>query len=1233
MSHAKRRQAKTGRQSNGIDSPDVLMDDGAEDGNGEEWHGIESMDAKVREEGERHVESERKLPTRDELRSIKEASELFKSSSFKLQVDALLPNVRPKESRVIPLDEFLRLMYTTLMDLPSKPPVHPLEASHTAWKVAFEKPNDITLVGSWANRIGVKSASSVSWTIDIAVEMPATLFQEKDYLDCRFFHKRAHYLASLASAISLNEKLNVDVFYDSPTSNDRLTSLVLMPRKDGSSTDFTSLNARVRLLPVLPTPSPVSLHHLSSTRCNLRVKSFGDTKDASPCATPIYNSDLFICTTPRIHLLHTHEFIQEVPSFVDALALLRVWANQRGYSPGPKDKGCVIGFEDKGFFWTALIRFLFVGEDDFGQKMSKGTSRKTVGRGLSSYQLFRAALDFLAKHDFSTNAVFSRGGSKFPPETYNPQNESVFVDSASINVLAGVPQTSLDLLRHDAKITLDSLNKSTPATVIDPFAELFLQDRRQLSTRFDVVLGVSVGKVNLRRSHLIEALDSGSPSKYVLSKLASILRRALGDRVHAIGIFSPTIEAWPISYDHTNALLNDIHIGLILNPRNAFRLVDHGPAASEQDGQEAIDFRDFWGSKAELRRFKDGRIIESVVWEVRNSDERIRIPSSIVRFVLTRHFGFDAETDIRSYQKDFDDLLRVPDSLSQQLFFPGMQPGFKNAMAAFDTLVRSLKGLDEVIPLAILNVSPTSSDLRYTSIFAPIPMPPKNVVCLSSTMRYLPSMEIILQFERSGRWPDDLSAIQKMKLAFFERIASSLMNKISGLNAVVVTGDERAFNNSDSAYLEIVTPDGWAFSARIWHDREATLFDRLLGKKRTFVTNSAVSRTEGDMADLSSRQSMTDAFRFYKQRYIHAPKHHRAIANLCHRYPAYAGTARLVKRWLASHWVFEGHVSGEAIELLCAFIFVDGKDVLQQNEESCAGTPATKELGFFRVISFLKDWAWEFGLFVPVYETKSSTAEGDSAVHVKADSGKGVWTITTSEDREGKLWTSEGPDALVARRIRTLASSCMSHVLSHESRNLTPKASSNFNHFDTHLINMNCIQALFIHPSNDYDILIRLKPDTLCRAHQSIITPDIARRSDKKYANIPSLSSHNDQPMRVSFDPVLMYYNDLKVNGWSLRYIKITDVVSSCLQRVFAGSLEFFFDSFGGSVIGAVWDPTLSSAKPFRVLADYSSIPLTGKEKSSEKGQVMLNRESVLAEIQRLGDGLVEAIEEQRVPA
>lgn len=48
----------------------------------------------------------------------------------------------------------------------------PLPTEETNWKVGYESPSDITLVGSWANKISVKPKDGLKYGVDMAVEMP-----------------------------------------------------------------------------------------------------------------------------------------------------------------------------------------------------------------------------------------------------------------------------------------------------------------------------------------------------------------------------------------------------------------------------------------------------------------------------------------------------------------------------------------------------------------------------------------------------------------------------------------------------------------------------------------------------------------------------------------------------------------------------------------------------------------------------------------------------------------------------------------------------------------------------------------------------------------------------------------------------------------------------------------------------------------------------------------------------
>ncbi|KAH9912225.1 Nrap protein [Fomitopsis serialis] len=1164
-------------------------DDAASDASSEGHVELVEPTEDAQENGTIHVKAP---PKGEELRDIKDATDLFRSTSFKLQIDALLPNVRAKYHRSAPLDKFLLSFHSYLTGLPSITPKHPLAASRdlqkkavsvpyvlpqptedTNWKVAFEKPTEILLVGSWALKTSVKAKDGYRYGVDVAVTMPESLFQEKDYLHSRFFQKRAYYLAVIAAAVSDKKSgLNVEVFYDSTNGDPRLTTLVLRPKQDGSASDFSTLSAEVRILPVLPSPSPIPPQRLGPSRSNIRT-SASSSDAASDTPSPIYNSRIIQHCTPKPHLVSTHALKESVPAFSDALALLRVWAHQRGYGVG--DRLCVRGFDGRGPWWAGLLECLVMGEEgaDGGRPFgfAKKEKRRPLGKGLSSYQLFKAALDFLARHDFAKDRVFvkAKDGHRFPPDEY-ASHEAVLVDSSSmLNLLAGVPLSLLEMLRRDAQQTLDVLDNS--GLTEDPFPLVFLKEQRDVANRFDVVLRVDLSSTEPRNLSTHTILEHGSAYNALLSLLLSTARRALGNRTKAIAVLHPTSSPRPLSQAQPSNP-STVFLGLILDTEHAFRLVDHGPPAAEQETEASKQFREFWGEKAELRRFKDGSIVESVVWTVGSSDERAHIPALIVQYILARHLGLPEES-VRGWQGGFDAIVRLPEDIGSVLRDGRTETGFKAAMAAFDGLVKAMKALDEQLPLAITTVSPVSDALRYTSALAPVATPPSVAPALPACARYVAPMEIVVAFEKSGRWPDDLRAVQKIKLAFFEALARALMHAQKGLAARVVVPAARDSDIADHACLEVVTAAGWAFHARIWHDREQTLLERAIDDRRPHVpahVKKAAAAAEGARAGA--------ALEAYRRRFVHAPRHHRAVAALGHRFAAFAGTARLVKRWLAAHWLLGAHVGAEAAELLCAGVFVRGGG---------GGVPGTKERGFACVMGLLKDWEWGAGMFVPLYGDEAGV-KGEARVDVKAGARRGVWALATEGDAEGRVWTAEGPDAVVARRVRALAQATWEALRGMEGGDFE-------------------VKTLFAHPTAHYDFVVELEPALLPRYAQSVEADPAVWARNRKYANARAEDGGGAQ-LLVGFDPARMFYEDLK--------------------RVYKDTFVLFHDPLGGHRFGGVWDPALRAARPFRVLGGFSSVPATKKprEKEKERSLVVLNERAVLSEVERMGRGLVRRI-------
>ena len=538
---------------------------------------------------------------------------------------------------------------------------------------------------------------------------------------------------------------------------------------------------------------------------------------------------------------------------------------------------------------------------------------------------------------------------------------------------------------------------------------------------------VDLSSAKPRIDDIRSTLDHGSQANAVLAQMSNIIRRGLGDRTQAIAFLHPNSEARSISQAHPGNP-SVIHIGLLHDPEHAYRLVDHGPIADDPDPSRAEEFREFWGEKSELRRFKDGRIMESVVWDVKTSDERAHIPSLVVRYLLARHFGISQDS-VQTWQADFDALLRPSEDVTRlypQDFGPVTPTSFQGALEAFNGLVKQMKALGDNLPLALVNVSPSSEYLRYTSVFGPTRLPSSSAILIPECCQYRPTMDIILEFEKSGKWPDDLCAIQKIKLALMERLAGALMTSVKGLEASVVIGDGlQQSENADQSRLEILTVDGWAFSAQVWHDREATLLDRIINDKSRIP--EAVSGSPHERHEAQARREI------HSRRFIHAPRHHRAVATLCHKFVAYAGTVRLMKRWLASHWLLCGHVSEEVVEIICAAFFLGSGNQL----DGWHFAPVTKERGFAAVVEFLKDWRWEDGMTVPFY---GDDHNGDLLSTSKSNLKKaGVWAISTELDKSGYMWTSQGPDLIAAHRVRTIAKATWDCLIAVEAGDLNVK--------------------------------------------------------------------------------------------------------------------------------------------------------------------------------------------------
>jgi U3 small nucleolar RNA-associated protein 22 len=558
------------------------------------------------------------------------------------------------------------------------------------------------------------------------------------------------------------------------------------------------------------------------------------------------------------------------------------------------------------------------------------------------------------------------------------------------------------------------------------------------------------------------SLDAEPSELQKLGQLHRILNRGLGDRVNSINFSYKSHEQWPVDkqYDE-QASIGDLVVGLLLNPSTLDRTVDHGPPAESKE--EAASFRKFWGEKAELRRFKDGSILESLVWS--QKDPERPVIHQIIEYLVGRHM-FDFEGSISFPGAGFSQML-------SKHIRPGQSPlaQFQSTSSSFSALERHIRDIED-LPLQIRQISPASSQLRYTTVNLD-----NNIDMARSTS------EVLIQFEGSGRWPDDLAAIQRTKVAFLLKIGERLRQAVAGLGAKL--GLEHDLGPlSNAAFLDVTYPQGESFRLRIHSEREQVLLE---GKIK--------DRTLGPQEQAAATTALISYRRIFQQ----TPSHTQAVRTLCTRLPILSPTTRLVKKWFAEH-LLQPHFCNELIELICIRVF---------KQPSPWTVPASLQSGFFRTLAFIARWDWRNEPLIVDFGgemiSKDIQAINDRFTSLrKLDPGINRIALLAASnlDPEGLTWTQQGPSKAVAARMTALARAANHAVQEMGLKNLEP-------------------ERLFVSSTTDYDFVLHLKSRYSGGGR--------AGKSSSQFKNLSAQSATEVQP---SGSIALDFFNELQVGSF-----------------------------------------------------------------------------------------------------
>ncbi|KAI5476161.1 pre-rrna processing protein Utp22 [Pseudohyphozyma bogoriensis] len=1113
------------------------------------------------------------------------------STLLSTEVASIVGPLTPPAPATSPLQPLLKSLHAHLTSLsPLKPTslktlkkrgevvphVEGLDGKWGDMELAWEKPKpeEVRIVGKWAWGGGVKVKGE--YFVDMAVSMPSTLLQPKDYMAPRFLIKSTHYLVSLSSRLP-GELGPVTLSY-APLPGSQGWALEVRSSPSPSATEKVGLSktkgAVLRIRVVWPTDAFAHAKLSPTSNISRPTSTTSDTQvdPASLPPTPLRSSSLHFSSLSLLtsHLKFHHTLVSTHSSYASAIRLLQAWATRRSF-------GASLGFTDEWWAWC-VARTL-----NWGTSSGGGD---TAAAGGAAWASWRKSVEWLAGVNWTEGVWFRVEGDKaYPKDDFRKAfaGKPIFVDpTGTVNLAAGIDLATLEMLKQDAQTTIALL-----LSTIDDERKLdgcFFREIRT-SERFDNFVRITIPTTLLAspRPASVSA-DHSSPFDALVSSLSSTITRALGNRAKAFQLTTPpplSVAVKGATAEPSTILLT---LGLLLDPTQSMRIVDQGPSAEQESA--CAEFRAFWGSKSELRRFKDGAILESVVWETEQQDglgpQRNKIVGHILKHILESRHGIPAD-NVDVFAGAMDHVIVEPEGVRRAIFLEdsvAKAKGFSNVIGAFDVLSKELKDL-EGLPLGVSAVQPSSPGLRYSTIFTPSPRRLKQFERFPASTKFIDVHDIILTLEGSGRWPEDLEGVQKIKAAFLSRIAEGL-SKLHTIVSAQVVFELDARPIDDNVSLEILTATGYAFRARIYYERSLLLHQEREEQLGLITEGPSATTTPLDV---------------FEERFVHAPRHHAAIATLQHHFISYSPTVRLVKRWFSAQMLLS-HFPAELIEIITASVFIDPSSPYE--------APNSGPTGFARVMEKLSSWKWrDAPLCVPLYTFSTATtsgrrpafptAAGEEAVAAfegqrRADPGLNefAWIVATEEDTEGRVWGRK-TEKVTAGRVKALAKATLK-ALDEGVRNGGLQ-----------------VEQLFATPLDGYSFLIHLDPAVVPRHFQALnpVAKALTSSSSILSGTTPG-QFDNDETVRLGWDPVAEFI--------------------ATIERLYP-SVLVLFHAEGSQVIGGIWNPSAESSRPWKIGHGFPCEPVGAGE---GKAKVQLNKAVVLKEIERIGKGLVVKTEGQK---
>ena len=987
----------------------------------------------------------------------------------------------------------------------------------------YLKPQKLITIGSWA--IGL---TSKKLSVDILIEIPRDCWERDDHLSYTYHRKRALYLAYVASHLSKMPSLVQEVQFEALSGD--LSRPVLRVQPSGK------LNQRVSFCVYASASADfVAVEKLLPDRnC---IPGCGSKKP-----TPFYNTSILADMRMAKINQHAVEILSSKKNILDACLLLRIWLRNRQLDEA-------VGM----FILTQFVVYL--------------VDTKKLYANMSVYQVLRTVWLQLSRSDWSKEGITLRQQSGTPPLSVADAHASfpiVFLDAAStLNLCAHVSTATYEWLRWECTLSVSLLNKKA----VNSFAALFITPKPFLLTFDNVVVFDDV-----RAKTQTDSRQLYWPVAAV-GKIHECLAKGLGERIKLTASKTFPVGPWCVAVEPPKDKWK-LAFGFCFNSPSAWEVMNKGPAA---DSPNSADFRAFWGEKSELRRFQDGFICEAVHWPAKNWAERRLICRQIISYLAEKRLNLGKKYTYVADQ--LDSALSIP-KLEDPTTYGTGEEATMAALEALDELTKNLRALED-LPLSIAQVQGVAATFRHAEPFPPLPQIPQGRVKLfgrsgdnllpsvEATPMYTPTLQVLVTLQTSGKWPDDIEAVRRIKAAFYIQMAEKLRN----LFDLVV----RVFIDH-----VIVEHKGYVFKLVIAYHRDVALL------KRIVEPNGIVKYRDNPASLLLQRdQEIT-------------PRLSTALRALQAEQPSYSAAVRLAKRWIASHMLLE-YLEEEAVEMIVASLFIDStmygvpssQEVGAQSSPNDAVAwvgPLSPQVAFFRFLQLVACHDWSTQPLVINFNndlTPEELRDIETAVTAQRTQHKSPLVLVTPYDPSGVAFTRSTPPLPVWSRLMLLA---------RESLKLLERQLMGVDDAGTGDV----LQA-FRPPVDAYDCVIHLTRGVVGRRLYTLDCPSIYKK-----VKMCEYRARKTLPI-YDYEPV--------------------DRLLSELRAAYADKARFFYDKYGGLLIGVMWiDKAWSIASEFKVSHVNGSMLVAPSVAGGEK-RLAPNLEAICQDFLIMGKGLVKSVQ------